>query len=95
MFIAARLRVIILYHDTVLELSRLYVLQPLSLNDVLEAAFVAIALQFAEKEQLMALKLLYSLVQRRDRIEHLIVFILELKPVLLCLSHLLLHHLDL
>ena len=95
MFVAACLRVIVFDYDTVLKLSGFYVLQALSLDDVLEASLVAIALQFLEKEQFVALQLLYSLVQSRYRLEHLVVLRLELSLILLGLGHLLLHDRDL
>ena len=95
LFVAACLRVIVFDYDTVLKLSSFYVLQALSLDDVLEASLVAIALQFLQKEQFVALQLLYSLVQSRYRLEHLVVLSLELGLFRIGLGHLLLHDRDL
>ena len=71
------------------------VVQFLSLDDVLEAAFVAVTFEFAKQVKLMTLELLDTLIERRDRVEHLIVFILELETLFLCLGQLLLDHQDL
>ena len=95
MFISSGLGIILFNNDTILELLGLHLVQVLSLDDVLKTAFISISLQLVEQVELVALELLDTLVESGDRIEHLVMLVLELKSLLLCLLKLRLEHQDL
>ena len=63
LFVSPSLRVILFDNDTVLKLLALEVVQVLSLDDILEASFVTIALELAQQVKLVALKLLDTLIE--------------------------------
>ena len=65
---------IVLGHlNAILDLAALYVFQLLRLDDVLEAALITITFQFLQQVNLVLPKLFNPRVQRRHRVEHLIM----------------------
>ena len=79
----------------VLKLLALNLVQLLRLHDILKTALVTKCLQFVEQMQLVLLEFLNTLVQGGHRVEHLIVLVLELKPLILGLLELFRHDLKL
>ena len=95
LLISPCLRVILFNNDTVLELFSFQIVQVLSLDNILKTAFIAIAFELVEQVQFMALKLLNTLIESGDRIEHLVMLVLKFEPLLLSFDQFLLDHNDL
>ena len=72
------LRIVLSHLNAILDLLALYILQLLRLDDVLEAALVAVAFQFLQQVDLVLLQLFNPGVQRAHRVEHLVMPVLVL-----------------